>query len=237
MKFEVAKTEIKKLENGMEYIAIYDKDNKDWYEELKKFNKDTLKVMYNKDTLQVVSKSKDASFLAPTAVGDIIEEIESEDVSINPNQYFVDGKLIELKPYETIKGGKIVFNKEFRIEEIKKELQDLKIKYSEKEFIFKEKYKQKNRELDKNNLGNITSMLLAAKQGHFNNWKFKDLDDNDVYVDLTIQDMLLIAKMMQEQTSKAMMTETALKTKIETLDDGKLKDFDSEKEFEKEWNK
>ena len=80
-------------------------------------------------------------------------------------------------------------------------------------------------------------MLLAAKQGHFNNWKFKDLDDNDVYVDLTIQDMLLIAKMMQEQTSKAMMTETALKTKIETLDDGKLKDFDSEKEFEKEWNK
>lgn len=237
MKFEVAKTEIKKLENGMEYIAIYDKDNKDWYEELKKFQKDTLKMMYNKETLQVSSKSKDASFLAPTAVGDIIEEIESEDVSINPSQYFVDGKLIELKPYETIKDGKIVFNRDFRIEEIKKELQDLKIKYSEKEFIFKEKYKQKNRELDKNNLGNITSMLLAAKQGHFNNWKFKDLDDNDVYVDLTIQDMLLIAKMMQEQTSKAMMTETALKVKIETLDDGKLKDFDSEKEFEKEWNK
>ena len=237
MKFEVTKTEIKKLENGMEYIAIYGEDNKDWYEELKKFKKDTLKVMYNKDTLQVSSKSKDASFLAPTAVGDVIEEIESEDVSINPSQYFVDGKLIELKPYETIKDGKIVFNRDFRIEEIKKELQDLKIKYSEKEFIFKEKYKQKNRELDKNNLGNITSMLLAAKQGHFNNWKFKDLDDNDVYVDLTIQDMLLIAKMMQEQTSKAMMTETALKVKIETLDDGKLKDFDSEKEFEKEWNK
>ena len=237
MKFIVERTEIKKLENGMEYIAIYDKDNKDWYEELKKFQKDTLKVMYNKETLQVSSKSKDASFLAPTAVGDVIEEIESEDVAINPSQYFVEGKLVELKPYETIKDGKVAFNKDFRIEEIKKELQDLKIKYSEKEFIFKEKYKQKNRELDKNNLGNITSMLLAAKQGHFNNWKFKDLDDNDVYVDLTIQDMLLIAKMMQEQTSKAMMTETALKVKIETLDDGKLKDFDSEKEFEKEWNK
>ena len=237
MKFIVERTEIKKLENGMEYIAIYDKDNKDWYEELKKFQKDTLKVMYNKETLQVSSKSKDASFLAPTAVGDVIEEIESEDVAINPSQYFVEGKLVELKPYETIKDGKVAFNKDFRIDEIKKELQDLKIKYSEKEFIFKEKYKQKNRELDKNNLGNITSMLLAAKQGHFNNWKFKDLDDNDVYVDLTIQDMLLIAKMMQEQTSKAMMTETALKMKIETLDDGKLKDFDSEKEFEKEWNK
>lgn len=223
--------------NTINYVGMYNEKGNIWYEELKKFKKDTLKVMYNKDTLQVVSKSKDASFLAPTAVGDVIEEIESEDVAINPSQYFIGGKLVELQPYEAIKNGKIVFNKEFRIEEIKKELQDLKIKYSEKEFIFKEKYKQKNRELDKNNLGNITSMLLAAKQGHFNNWKFKDLDDNDVYVDLTIQDMLLIAKMMQEQTSKAMMTETALKVKIETLDDGKLKDFDSEKEFEKEWNK
>ena len=223
--------------NTINYVGMYNEKGNIWYEELKKFKKDTLKVMYNKDTLQVVSKSKDASFLAPTAVGDVIEEIESEDVAINPSQYFIGGKLVELQPYEAIKNGKIVFNKEFRIEEIKKELQDLKIKYSEKEFIFKEKYKQKNRELDKNNLGNITSMLLAAKQGHFNNLKFKDLDDNDVYVDLTIQDMLLIAKMMQEQTSKAMMTETALKVKIETLDDGKLKDFDSEKEFEKEWNK
>lgn len=159
--------------------------------------------------------------------------------TLDENELIENGKIkvVQLSEYEYIENNVIKLNREKRIDEIKKELQDLKIKYSEKEFIFKEKYKQKNRELDKNNLGNITSMLLAAKQGHFNNWKFKDLDDNDVYVDLTIQDMLLIAKMMQEQTSKAMMTETALKMKIETLDDGKLKDFDSEKEFEKEWNK
>ncbi|MBB1534056.1 hypothetical protein [Leptotrichia sp.] len=224
-------------DKDFKYIGIYDEKDNDWYKEQKKFDSETLKVMYNKDSLLVLSTSKDVSVLAPTMVGDVVEEIEYQEAQVNPNLYFVEGNLIELKPYETIKNGKIVFNKEFRIEEIKKELQDLKIKYSEKEFIFKEKYKQKNRELDKNNLGNITSMLLAAKQGHFNNWKFKDLDDNDVYVDLTIQDMLLIAKMMQEQTSKAMTTETALKVKIETLDDRKLKDFDSEKEFEKEWNK
>lgn len=136
MKFIVERTEIKKLENGMEYIAIYDKDNKDWYEELKKFKSDTLKVIYNKDTLQVISKSKDASFLAPTAVGDVIEEIESEDVSINPNQYFIGGELVELQPYETIKNGKIVFNKEFRIEEIKKELYDLRLEYDMAPFEF-----------------------------------------------------------------------------------------------------
>ena len=224
-------------DKDFKYIGIYDEKDNDWYKEQKEFDSETLKVMYNKDSLLVLSTSKDVSVLAPTMVGDVVEEIEYQEAQVNPNLYFVNGKVVELQNYETIKNGEIVFNKEFRIEEIKKELQDLKIKYSEKEFIFKEKYKQKNRELDKNNLGNITSMLLAAKQGHFNNWKFKDLDDNDVYVDLTIQDMLLIAKMMQEQTSKAMMTETALKVKIETLDDGKLKDFDSEKEFEKEWNK
>ena len=31
-KFEVDRTEIKKIENGMRYIAIYDKSNNDWYE-------------------------------------------------------------------------------------------------------------------------------------------------------------------------------------------------------------
>ena len=39
MKFEVVRTETKQLEDGAKYIAIYDKANKDWYEELKKFVK------------------------------------------------------------------------------------------------------------------------------------------------------------------------------------------------------
>ena len=146
-------------------------------------------------------------------------------------------KTVELSEFEYIDNNKIKINRDKKIENIKEKLNALKVQHSEKEFIFKEKYKQKNRELDKNNLGNITTMLLATKQTDFKNWKFKDLDDKDIYVDLTIQDMLLIAKMMQEQTTKAMMTETALKVKIETLSDEELKNFDSEKEFEKEWEK
>ena len=84
MKFEVERTEIKQFEDGMKYIAIFDKDNKDWYEELTKFNKDTLKVMYNKDTLLVLSTSKDVSFLAPTMAGDVVEEIPFQEVQVNP---------------------------------------------------------------------------------------------------------------------------------------------------------
>ena len=236
MKFEVTKTEIKKLENGMEYIAIYDKDNKDWYEELKKFQKDKLKVMYNKDTLQVSSKSKDASFLAPTAVGDVIEEIESEDTAINPSQYFVEGKLVELKPYETIKDGKIVFNKDFRIEEIKKELYELRLEYDVAPFEFEVggvKYLQNNRSIDQSNLTRIVVMCQAMKKTEFENWKFYTKDSSEKYVNLTLQDMMKMANIMQEHTTKAMATETLLTHNLENLTDEELKEYNSKDRYEK----
>ena len=236
MKFEVTKTEIKKLENGMEYIAIYDKDNKDWYEELKKFQKDKLKVMYNKDTLQVSSKSKDASFLAPTAVGDVIEEIESEDVAINPSQYFVEGKLVELKPYETIKDGKVAFNKEFRIDEIKKELYDLRLEYDVAPFEFEVggvKYLQNNRSIDQSNLTRIVVMCQAMKKTEFENWKFYTKDGSEKYVNLTLQDMMKMANIMQLHTTKAMTTETLLSHNLENLTDKELKEYNTKDRYEK----
>ena len=236
MKFEVTKTEIKKLENGMEYIAIYDKDNKDWYEELKKFKSDTLKVIYNKDTLQVISKSKDASFLAPTAVGDVIEEIESEDVAINPNQYFVGGKLIELQNYEIIKDGKIVFNKDFRIDEIKKELYDLRLEYDMAPFEFEvggKKYLQNNRSIDQSNLTRIVVMCQAMKKTEFENWKFYTKDGSEKYANITLQDMMKMANIMQSQTTKAMATETLLSHNLENLTDDELKEYDSKDRYEK----
>ena len=236
MKFTVERTEIKKLENGMEYIAIYDKDNKDWYEELKKFKSDTLKVMYNKDTLQVSSKSKDATFLAPTAVGDVIEEIESEDIGINPSQYFVEGKLVELKPYETIKDGKIVFNKDFRIDEIKKELYDLRLEYDVAPFEFEvggKKYLQNNRSIDQSNLTRIVVMCQAMKKTEFENWKFYTKDGSEKYVNLTLQDMMKMANIMQSQTTKAMATETLLSHSLENLTDKELKEYDAKDRYEK----
>ena len=236
MKFIVDKTEIKKLENGMEYIAIYDKDNKDWYEELKKFQKDKLKVMYNKDTLQVISKSKDASFLAPTAIGDVIEEIESEDVAINPSQYFVGGRLIELKPYETIKDGKVAFNKDLRIDEIKRELYDLRLEYDVAPFEFEVKgvkYLQNNRSIDQSNLTRIVVMCQAMKKTEFENWKFYTKDGSEKYVNLTLQDMMKMANIMQSQTTKAMATETLLSHNLENLTDEELKKYDAKDRYEK----
>ena len=106
MKFEVDRTEIKQFEDGMKYIAIFNKDNKDWHEELKKFYKDTLKVMYNADTHLILSMSKDATTIAPTMAGDIVEEIEYQELEIAPDNYFVNGKIVKLKECETIKDKK-----------------------------------------------------------------------------------------------------------------------------------
>ena len=117
------------------------------------------------------------------------------------------------------------------------ELAELKYKYAEKEFIFQEKYLQKNRDVDKSNLTSIVVMLNATKQTEFKNWKFKDLNNVDVYVDITIADMLNMANTMQNQTTKALITESTLIAKLETLTVEELKTFDAYKEFENLWNK
>lgn len=238
MKFEVERTEIKQFEDGMKYIAIFDKDNKDWYEELKKFDKDTLKVMYNKDTHLILSMSKDATMIAPTTTGDVVEEIKYQEVEIAPDNYFVAGKIVKLKECETIKDGEIVFNKDFKLDQIKKELSELKVEYSEKEFLFKGKYLQKNREKgDRDNLTGIVVLLMATGQKEYDGWKVLDKDTREhVYLKLSLNDLKVMALHMQEQVTKALKTESSLIEKLETLTDEELKLFNAREEFEKLWN-
>ena len=234
-KFIVERVELITLEDGFKYYGIFDKENKDWYEELKKFDKNTLKVMYNKDTQLVLSTNTDASMIAPTMVGDVVEEIEYQEVETAPDNYFVNGKIVKLKECETIKDGKIVFNREFKLEQIKKELSELKTEHSEKEFVYKEKYLQRNRELDKNNLNNIVTMMIATKKATFDGWKFKNKDRTDEYVTLTMQDVIELSKIMTEQTTKAMHTETVLRESLTNLSDEELKNYKAAEEFEKLW--
>ena len=236
MKFIVERTEIKQFEDGMKYIAIFDEDNKDWYEELKKFDKDTLKVMYNADTHLILSMSKDAAIIAPTKIGDVVEEIEYQEVEIAPDNYFVNGKIVKLKECETIKDGKIVFNREKRIEQIKKELYDLRLEYDIAPFEFEVggiKYLQNNRSIDQSNLTRIVVMCQAMKKTEFENWKFYTKDGSEKYVNLTLQDMMKMANIMQLHTTKAMTTETLLSHNLENLTDTELKEYDAKDRYEK----
>ena len=236
MKFEVNEVKIIEEEDGFKYYGIFDKDNKDWYEELKKFDKDTLKVMYNKDSYLVLSVDKDASKIAPTKAGDVVEEIKYQEVELAPNNYFVNSKIVKLKECETIKDGKIVFERDKRIEQIKKELYELRLEYDMAPFEFEVKgvkYLQNNRSIDQSNLTRIVVMCQAMKKTEFENWKFYTKDNSEKYVNLTLQDMMKMANIMQLHTTKAMTTETLLSHNLENLTDKELKDYDAKDRYEK----
>ena len=223
-------------DKDFKYIGIYDEKDNDWYKEQKEFNSETLKVMYNKDSLLVLSTSKDVSVLAPTMVGDVVEEIEYQEVQVNPNLYFVNGKVVELQNYETIKNGEIVFNRDKRIEEIKKELYDLRVERDTAPFEFEidgVTYLQNNRSIDQSNLTRIVVMCQALKKTTFENWKFYTKENSEKYINLTIQDMMKMANIMQEQTTKSMAAETLLTHNLENLTDKELKKYDAKDKYEK----
>ena len=223
-------------DKDFKYIGIYDEKDNDWYKEQKEFDSETLKVMYNKDSLLVLSTSKDVSVLAPTMVGDVVEEIEYQEVKVNPNLYFVDGKVVELQNYETIKNGEIVFNRDKRIEEIKKELYDLRLEHDIAPFEFEVDgvtYLQNNRSIDQSNLTRIVVMCQALKKTTFENWKFYTKENSEKYVNLTIQDMMKMANIMQEQTTKSMAAETLLTHNLKNLTDEELKKYNAKEEYEK----
>ena len=132
---------------------------------------------------------------------------------------------------EELNGTVVSTNIELLKQSILSELSELKTEFATKAFIFNEKYLQKNRDVDKANLTSIVVMLNTTKQTVFKNWKFKDLNGSDVYADLSIVDMLTMANIMQTQTTNALIAESKLIKKLETLSVEELKVFDARKEF------
>ena len=139
---------------------------------------------------------------------------------------------IKLNRFESFDGTKVAIDTQALKNSILSELSELKIEFSTKEFVFKDIYLQKNRDVDKANLTSIVVMLNAMKQTKFKNWKFKDTNNNDVYADITIADMLTMAGIMQSQTTNTLIAESKLIKKLETLSVEELKVFDARKEFE-----
>ena len=183
-------------------------------------------------------KDKDGNYTEITLEdwqGVLDKQSEGEVIFYNPKSKKLE--TIKVGKFETLKGTSIETDILALKKSIISELAELKYKYAEKEFIFQKKYLQKNRDVDKANLTSIVVMLTATKQTAFKNWKFKDLNNVDVYVDLTILDMMSLANIMQTQTTKALITESTLIAKLETLTVEELKTFDAYKEFENLWNK
>lgn len=175
--------------------------------------------------------------------GEIVEKTRLELVKegveqLNSNEIIRENEIVsvELRPYEYIEYNTVKYKRDDRIEELLKELKYIQIEYSEAEFVFQEKYKQKNRELDQNNLSKLITMFIVVnKQPIIKGWKFKDLNDQDIYTDLTAQDAMLLAQSMEAQTKKSMHVETTLHQKIIAMSDEELKTIDVRTEFAKLW--
>ena len=191
------------------------------------------KIEDNKFTGFYEQKDKDGTFVDISVEdwNNLLNE-QSQGKSIYYDSKTKKLDTLTLGRFEELNGTVVSTNIELLKQSILSELSELKTEFATKEFIFNEKYLQKNRDVDKANLTSIVVMLNTTKQTVFKNWKFKDLNGSDVYADLSIVDMLNMANIMQTQTTNTLIAESKLIKKLETLTVEELKVFDARKEFE-----
>ena len=231
----------------MERVVIYKKDTleiiaRPYVTNIEEFENNPTKFYPNWNSQLMLYSLNEIKY--PKLVdGEIIEKTRFELVkegieTLHSNELLKGDEIIavELKPYEFIENNTVMYRRNDRIEELLKELKDIQVEYSEAEFVFQEKYKQKNRELDQNNLSKlITMFIVIGKQSMIKGWKFKDLEDNDIYVNLTVQDAIALAQSMEMQTKKSMHVETNLHQRIIAMTDEELKAINIRAEFAKLW--
>lgn len=186
----------------------------------------------------------DVEFQNPILVAGSIREMTKEELyavgkyTLAHNELVENNKIktVELAEFEFIEDNIVKLNREKRIEQIKKELYELRLEHDVAPFEFEVngvKYLQNNRSIDQSNLTRIVVMCQAMKKSGFESWKFYTKDNSEKYVNLTLQDMLRMANIMQAHTTKAMATETLLSHNLENLTDKELKEYDAKDRYEK----
>ena len=157
---------------------------------------------------------------------------------LSENEIIENGKIksIELSEFEYIENNKVKFKRDEKIESLKKELYTLRIEKEKEPFEFEvngTKYLQNNRSIDQSNLTRIVVMCQATKKTTFDNWKFYTKDNSEKYVSISLTDMMKMAEIMQEQTTKTMATETLLSHNLENLTEEELKNYKVKERYEK----
>ena len=189
----------------------------------------------------------DVEYQNPILVSGNIREMTKEELysqgkyRLAPNELVEDGKIktVELSECEYVENNVIKLNREKRIEQIKKELYELRLAYDVAPFEFEVggvKYLQNNRSIDQSNLTRIAVMCQATKKTTFDNWKFYTKEGSEKYESLTLLDMMKMAEIMEKQTTLAMVTETWLNHELETLADTELKNYESETRYKQKYN-
>ena len=158
----------------------------------------------------------------------------NKEYELQSNEVIDNDRIItvELKEFEYIENGILKFNVENKKKSLVDKIWSKEQFEKEKAFDFKG-YKQRNRETeDQGSLIKIIMVMQATKQTHFDNWKMLDSEDNEHYISLTIQELMQMAMLMQNQTTTAMKKGTALRDKVDTLNEEQLKEFDVDVEWD-----
>lgn len=141
-------------------------------------------------------------------------------------------KTVDLKPFEYIKDNKVLFDRERAIKHYENNIYYKEQQEKEKPFEFKG-YMQPNRELqDQTSLLKVISLMQATHQTEFKDWKMYSTDNKEHYVTLTIQELMQLAMIMQQQTTRAMRIASKLREELVTLSDEDLKNYN----LEDKWN-
>ena len=150
------------------------------------------------------------------------------------NEIFEDNtiKTVDLKPFEYIKDNKVLFDRERAIKHYENNIYYKEQQEKEKPFEFKG-YMQPNRELqDQTSLLKVISLMQATHQAEFKDWKMYDTEDKEHYVTLSIQELMQLAMIMQQQTTRAMRIASKLREELPQLSDEDLKNYN----LEEKWN-
>ena len=229
-------------------INIYDKNNLQVVAHPVVTNLEDFKdnpIMFYPDWDSTRHVYSDIEYQNPILISGNMREMSKEELyavgkyTLADNELVENNKIkvVELSEFEYIENNTVKLNRNLKIEQIKKELSDLKVEYSEKEFIFKGRYLQRNREKgDRDSLTSLILLLTITGRKETSEWKLIDKDTREhVYPTLTLDDFKLMAFHMQSQLSKALKTESEIISKLKTLSDEELKNFNARKEFEKLW--
>ena len=169
-----------------------------------------------------------------------IAKIDSEALGLDTTD--IDTEIAELKTKVVstqLENGRLQKTGNYRISLMKKirnELYELRLTYDVKPFEFEVEgvtYLQNNRSIDQSNLTRIVVMCQATKKTTFDNWKFYTKDNSEKYVTISLSDMMRMAEIMQEQTTKSMATETLLSHNLENLTEEELKNYNAKERYEK----
>ena len=230
-------------------INIYDKNNLQVVAHPVVTNLEDFKdnpIMFYPDWDSTRHVYSDIEYQNPILISGNMREMSKEELyavgkyTLADNELVENNKIkvVELSEFEYIENNTVKLNRNLKIEQIKKELSDLKVEYSEKEFIFKGKYLQRNREKgDRDSLTSLILLLTITGRKETSEWKLIDKDTREhVYPTLTLDDFKLMAFHMQSQLPKALKTESEIIARLKTLLDEELKIFNAKEEFEKLWN-